>query len=214
MIILCREQKTSEWHGLRCGRVTASNMWRAMNVVEKGSKVRGDKRWESGAERKKYIRELAWELITHTPTEHYVTEAMDLGNQFESQARTEYWMTLGQEVDQTGLVRHPTLPFVAASPDGLVGDTGGVEIKVPLLATHQQTLIDDAIPEKYVLQMQANMMCCEREWWDFVSYAPPDLYPELPEEFRLYVKRLPLTRQCIARWRRPPRRRWSRLRPW
>lgn len=186
MRIVCRQQKTPEWFQARLGKVTASNIDRAQSFLQRASK--GKKAGDSSADRDKYIRELATELITRVPVEHYVSPAMDIGAQYEDEARTEYWMATGNEVDQTGFVLHPTLDFLGASPDGLC-PTHGLEIKVPLLHTHMAYLEADEVPEEYIPQMQCNMLCCELPAWDFVSWCPPEVYPELPDEFRLFVKR-------------------------
>ena len=63
-----------------------------------------------------------------------------------------------------------------------------LECKVPLLKTHEQYLLDDVVPEEYVPQLQAGMCCLPAARGLFASYAPPDLYPELPEPFRLFLK--------------------------
>jgi hypothetical protein len=71
------------------------------------------------------------------------------------------------------------------SPDGLVGDDGGVEIKCPNTATHLQTLLDRKVPEKYITQMMWQMACADRPWCDFVSFDP-----RLPEKHQLFIKRI------------------------
>src|SRR5690606_21319814 len=63
---------------------------------------------------------------------------------------------------------------------------GLVEIKCPQSATHIDTLLNGAVPEKYVKQMMWQMACTDRAWCDFVSFDP-----RLPESMRLFVKRIP-----------------------
>ena len=72
-----------------------------------------------------------------------------------------------------------------ASPDGLVGDEGLVEIKCPITATHIDTLLTQTVPGKYNTQMQWQMACTGRKWCDFVSFDP-----RLPKELQLFVKRV------------------------
>jgi predicted phage-related endonuclease len=72
-----------------------------------------------------------------------------------------------------------------ASPDGLVGDRGLVEIKCPQPTAHIETLDSQAIPAKYIPQMDWQLACTGRDWCDFVSYNP-----EFPEKMRMFVKRL------------------------
>ena len=190
MRIVCREQHSREWMDARCGRVTGSGIARAMAKLSRasGEKKKGD--WAAAHDT--YVRELAWELITRTPADHYVSKPMELGNQFESECRIEVWQTIGIEIEQTGFVLHPTLDYFGFSPDGYFYDDNGhlcvLECKVPLLKTHEQYLLDDVVPEEYVPQLQAGMCCLPAARGLFASYAPPDLYPELPEPFRLFLK--------------------------
>lgn len=188
MRIVCEEQGTGAWLGWRAGRCTASRMADAMARLQMKSKngVKGD--WKP--EHHHYVSELAWEQITRKPADHYVSKPMDIGRQYEGEARIEYWMRYGTEVDQTGFVLHPTLDYLGSSPDGLVGTDGGAEFKVPLFHTHTAYLEADCVPKTYLPQIYTNMLCCERDWWDFVSYCPPDICPELPDEFRMFRKRL------------------------
>jgi len=172
----------------RTGLVTASRMADTMAKLSRKSKNGDAGDWKQS--HWDYVSELAWERITGVCADHYVSKPMEIGSQYEGEARVEYWMRTGNEVDETGFVLHPKLDFLGASPDGLVGRDGGLEIKVPLFSTHCSYLESDAIPEEYMLQMYTNMLCCERQWWDFVSYCPPDVAPELPDEFRMFKKRL------------------------
>ena len=190
MRIVCHEQGTAEWLQARVGKIGASNIHKAMAFLTRASK--GKKPGESSAVRDAFILELATELITRMPVEHYVSKAMDIGTQFESEARTEYWMATGDEVEQTGFVLHPTIDFLGASPDGLIlPKKKGLEIKVPMLHTHMGYVRDGVVPEDYIPQMQLGMLCCELPEWDFCSYCPPEVYPELPDRFRLFIKTLP-----------------------
>lgn len=188
MRAVCKHQGTAEWMTARTGICTASRMADAMAKLSKASKngVKGD--WT--AAHWKYVSELAWERITGTAADHYVSKPMEIGSQYEGEARVEYWQRFGVEPDQTGFVLHPTLDYLGSSPDGLCSTDGGLEIKIPLFHNHVAYLEADEVPEIYIPQMQTNMLCCERPWWDFVSYCPPDIEPALPDEFRMFRKRL------------------------
>jgi len=188
MRIVCTEQGTHEWHQARTGRVTASRMADAMAKLTRASKNGGKGDWKQA--HWNYVSELAWERITGVSADHYVSKPMEIGAQYEGEARVEYWQRFGVEPDQTGFVLHPRFDYLGSSPDGLCGKDGGLEIKVPLFHNHVMYLENDEIPEEYQAQMYTNMLCCERQWWDFVSYCPPDIAPELPEEFRMFRKRL------------------------
>jgi hypothetical protein len=195
MRVLCDSQDSQAWFAARIGKVTASCIHSAMKMVEKGSKKRGDKRWESSSERKGYISELAWGMITRTPVEHYVSRAMDLGKQYEKMARAEYGFRFApdEQIQRTGFVLHPTLDYLGASPDGLLGK-GGVELKVPQMPRHKALMETGEIPEEWVMQCYCNMLCCQQEWWDLASFMPADEQfgqeaLALPHEFRMFRHR-------------------------
>ena len=95
-------------------------------------------------------------------------------------------------VDEVGFVPHPTIEMAGASPDGLVGDDGLLEIKCPNTATHIETLLSQSVPGKYNTQMQFQMACTGRQWCDFVSFDN-----RLPEELQLFVKRVPRDNEFI-----------------
>jgi predicted phage-related endonuclease len=90
-------------------------------------------------------------------------------------------------------VPHPNISEAGASPDGLVGLFGLVEIKCPNTATHIQTLLDQKVPEKYNTQMQWQMACTQRQWCDFVSFDP-----RMAEGLQLFIKRVELDPVYIA----------------
>ena len=169
------DQNSPEWLTLRIGQVTAS---RVKDVVAKL------KNGKESAARASYRMELLSEVITGRATEHYVSQAMDFGKENEPLARTMYEMARGVEVERVGYVRHVSIPRGGCSPDGLVGDDGLVEFKVPNTTTHLEYLIADVVPADYKPQMMWQMACTGRLWCDFVSYDP-----RLPEDFALFVKR-------------------------
>lgn len=195
MRVVCDDQDSAKWFDVRIGKVTASCIHFATKMVHKGSLKRNDKRWESSSERKAYISELAWGMITRTPVEHFVSRAMDLGKQFERVARAEYGFRFAptEEIQRTGFVLHPTIDWLGSSPDGLL-EHGGVELKVPQMPRHKVLMETGVIPEEWVMQCYCNMLCCEKEWWDLASYMPADEQfgqeaMALPTEFRMFRKR-------------------------
>lgn len=168
-------QGSDEWRAARCGKVTAS---RIADVVAKTKSG-----W--GASRVNYAAELIAERLTGAPAESYVNAAMQWGTDHEAEARMAYEWHADTEVQEVAIVPHPSIPMSAASPDGLVGDDGLVEIKCPSTATHIDTLMDGKVPDKYVLQMQWQMACTGRKWCDFVSFDP-----RMPESMKLFIKRI------------------------
>jgi putative phage-type endonuclease len=156
------EQGTAEWKQQRCGKITASRIADVMAKTKSGY----------GASRKTYMTELLVERVTGVPTEHYVNAAMQWGTDQEPNAREEYEVRYGVEVELVGYVSHPAIDFAGASPDGLVETEGMVEIKCPATATHIETILGGKVPRKYLLQMQWQMACTVRQWCDFASYDP------------------------------------------
>jgi len=157
------EQGSPEWLKHRLGHVTAS---RVAAVIEK------KKNGEYKQEREDYMDELIAEILTGRVTETYVTAEMEFGTEHEGLARSDYEAQNEVFVDRVGFVLHPEIARCGASPDGIVGNDGGLEIKVPKTITHLRWKRAGVVPEKHKWQMFLNMDCAEREWWDFFSYDP------------------------------------------
>jgi len=168
-------QGSPEWLAARLGRVTAS---RVADVVAKT---------KSGysASRANYLAELVAERLTGEPAERFTNAAMQWGTDQEPHARAAYAFMHDADVTEVGFVTHPKIEMSGASPDGLVGGDGLVEIKCPNTATHLDTLLGQTIPAKYLTQIQWQLACTERAWCDFASYDP-----RLPAEMRLFVQRV------------------------
>jgi putative phage-type endonuclease len=169
------EQGSPEWHAQRCGRVTASRISDLMAKTKTG--------W--GASRANYAAQLIAERLTGCVAESYSNAAMEWGTATEGEAKSTYEFYTDTVVSPVGFVPHPSIPMSGASPDGYIGTEGILEVKCPLTATHIDTLLGQAVPSKYVLQMQWQMACTGRLWGDFVSYDP-----RMPEDMRLFVKRV------------------------
>lgn len=168
-------QGSEEWFAIRCGKVTAS---RVADVIA---------RTKSGpaASRKNYLAELVAERLTGEAAQGFTNAAMQWGTDTEPQARAAYAFYADADVQEVGFVVHPSIPDSGASPDGLVGETGMVELKCPNTATHIETLLSGTIPTKYQTQMLWQMACTGRQWCDFVSFDP-----RLPEDMRIFIKRM------------------------
>lgn len=166
------DQRSDEWFAARLGRVTAS---RIADVMMK----------PTTAGYQNYMAQLVCERLTGNPTEGFTSAAMQHGTDTEPQARAVYTMNTGHVVQEVGFVEHATLAMSGASPDGLVGELGLVEIKCPQPAEHIRMLTGGAIQRKYVLQMQWQMECTGREWCDFVSFSPA-----LPDEMQMHIERV------------------------
>lgn len=160
------KQGTPEWHAARLGRVTASRVADIMATTKSGP----------AASRKNYMMELLCQRLTGNREESYINAAMQRGTDLEPFARIAYEAHHCTDVVEVGFVLHPKIEWFGASPDGLVGDHGLIEIKCPNTAQHVDFLRDRKPDGKYIWQMHAQMACTGREWCDFVSYD--DRMPE------------------------------------
>lgn len=169
------EQGSDEWRLARLGKVGASAVADATARTKTG--------W--GASRANLAARLVAERLTGTLQESYTNDAMRWGVEKEPEARAFYEFVQGNKVEQVGLVLHPTIEHAVASPDGLVGDDGLVEIKCPNTATHIDTLLSGSADPRYTKQMQWQMACTGRQWVDWVSYDP-----RMPAEMQMFCARV------------------------
>lgn len=176
-------QGSPEWFAARIGKVTAS---RVADVVAKTKTG-----W--GASRANYMAELIAERLTGESAPGFTNAAMQWGTEKEPDARAAYEFRTDADVIAVGFVDHPVIYMAGASPDGLIGDDGLVEIKCPNTSTHIDTLLGQSVPSKYITQMQWQMACTGRAWCDFVSYDP-----RMPEAMRLFVHRVSRDKELIA----------------
>jgi putative phage-type endonuclease len=169
------EQGTEAWRQARCGSLGASSVHDALARTKTG--------W--GAGRANALARLVAERLTGVPQDSYTNAAMLHGVETEPEARAAYQFEAGVLVKQVGLIRHPTIVGTHASPDGMVGDDGLVELKCPNTATHLETLLGAPVPAKYITQCQWQMACTGRSWCDWGSYDN-----RLPERMQLHIRRV------------------------
>jgi hypothetical protein len=185
-------QYSPEWWTVRCGHPTASAFDRIITA----------KTAKASAAQLAYACELAGDIACLTP--NFFTErenrpksyAMENGTNTEPEARRFYEMQRDTDVRQVGFILDDQDKF-GCSPDGLVGEDGGLELKCPLLKTQAQYVIEGVLPDEYKPQVHSTLWITKRKWWDFLSYAPglppllvrvePDDYTEklgkIAEEF-------------------------------
>lgn len=168
-------QGSPEWFAQRCGKATAS---RISDIVAKT-------KTGYSTSRANYMAQLIVERMTQTVAESYSNAAMEWGVENEQFARAAYEAKTGNMVDQVSAIDHPRIAMSAASPDGLVGDDGCLEIKCPNTATHIDTILGEEPAKKYYDQMQWQMVCTNRKWCDFVSFDP-----RMPSHLQLFIKRI------------------------
>lgn len=167
-IINC-EQNSPEWYEARRGVPTASEF---ASIMSNG---RGK---NESLTRRTYLNKLAGEIITGELTEQATTFHMERGKIMEDEARKLYSFMTDCDPQVVGFVRNEV---AGASPDRLIGDNGGLEIKTKLPHLQIDVLRRDELPEEHKAQVHGSMWVTEREWWDFVSY-----WPTLP----IFVKRV------------------------
>jgi putative phage-type endonuclease len=156
-------QGTVEWLKERCGCLTASRMAEAMDFLKGGKE--SDKR-------KKLKIELIAERMTDTMVSRYVNEAMEWGIMQEPYARARYEEVTGTLVQLCGFAIHGDIPFFGASPDGLVGEDGLIEIKCPTTTTYTEWMIGGVVPEQHKAQMTAQLAVTGRRFVDFFAFDP------------------------------------------
>jgi putative phage-type endonuclease len=171
------QQGSPEWHAARLGCITAS---RIADVMRK-PKTKGG----TSAARRSYVLQLVAERLGVSQIEMFQSSAMVWGTNTEPQARAAYEAAQGVLVAECGFIKHPMFTDAGASPDGLVGNDGLIEIKCPGTTTHLSTLLSCDIDPDYLAQMQWQMACTRRKWCDFVSYDP-----RLPSPNDLFIKRV------------------------
>ncbi len=168
-------QGTAEWLSARAGLITASRIADLMAKTKTGE----------SASRANYRGQLVAERLTGKPQESFTNAAMQWGTDQEPMARSAYEIAHGEMIEQVGLILHSSIPLTGASPDGLIGDKGLIEIKCPNTSTHIDYAVSGKPPTKYLLQMLWQMECTGREWCDFVSYDP-----RMPEDMQLFIVRV------------------------
>jgi len=158
------EQGSEEWLKARLGVPSASNFSKLITM--KGT---------LSTQAKAYVDALVAEAITGESTYVKVTDAMQRGTELEPYARERYFYETGNSVEEVGFCLHDDYQ-AGASPDGLIGEDGGLEIKCPLGGTMVSYLRVGRLPSKYWQQVQGCLHITGRKWWDFMAYHP-DMKP-------------------------------------
>lgn len=170
------QQETQEWMDARAGAFTASRSGDLMAKTRSGP----------SASRANLIARLAVERLTGHCVSTFQSAAMARGVEMEAEARDAYSFLRGVVVDEVGYVQHPTIPYCGASPDGLIGDDGLLEVKCPSSEQkHVEALRNGGHATEYRWQLQHQLMVTGREWVDAVSY-----HPEFPGWLPLAVTRV------------------------
>lgn len=148
------EQGSDDWFSARLTMLTASHFKDVLNT-------------KTG--RMTYMMRLVAEKQQGKPQDSFQSKAMENGVLYEEHARKYYEAMYGVSVEQVGFIK---MGQIGASPDGLVGDDGGVEIKCSDGPTHYRIILADKMPTAHIPQVQGNIWVSGRKWWDFISYDP------------------------------------------
>lgn len=172
MIIEDMDQGSPEWFAARVGIPSAS-------VLDKIITTKG----ELSKSGKKLMYQLAGERIVGEKEEGYTNGAMQRGIELEPEARALFQLVTGLEAKEAGICYKDEKKAFSCSPDGLVGDGAGLEIKCPSLAVHVEYLLGNKLPTAYFQQVQGSLYITGLERWHFFSY-----YPGMPP-FHIVVER-------------------------
>lgn len=180
------EQGSQEWLAERAGKWTGSKFVDVMAISErtgKPLKARSDAVWQVVVER-----------MTGQAIEGPGGFALAWGHEVEQFARDAYELETGNVVQQVGFIEHQEFPFAGASPDGLIDDDGGLELKCPRDSRIHLDRFLSGVPAEYIPQIQGCMWVTGRQWWHFASYDP-----RMPESHRLLIIKVPRDEAVIAK---------------
>lgn len=179
------EQRSDAWREARVGCVTASGV---------GDLVKQNKNGSWSAKRANYLDAVVAERMTGKPQDWKEVWSLTQRAELEPEARACYTFYTGNECQVVGFVQHPTIEMAGASPDGLIGDDGMLEIKCLDPKNHLKLFEgDESIVQEYMPQMVFGMACTKRHWCDFESYCPT----MKDEELRSYIHRVPRNEKAI-----------------
>lgn len=166
-------QRNENWHADRCGKVTAS---RIKDIAANPAK---------GRLHNALTLTILAERLTGVQEESKITGPMQWGIDQEPYAIAAYENETGNFVCETGFIDHPDISNSGASPDGLVGSDGQIEVKCPATTAHINTLLTRKVPDEHIPQITWQLACTLRAWCDFISYDP-----RLPKHLQIVVIRV------------------------
>lgn len=164
-IITDIEQNSEAWLRARAGIPTASQF---STVLAKGE----------GKTRRTYMLKLAGEIITGEPMESFSNNHTERGHVMEAEARDLYSFQTGAQLHRVAFIKNGR---AGCSPDNLIGEDGGAEIKTKLPHLLAEVILKDEFPPEHKAQVQGTLWLAKRQWWDIAIY-----WPKMP----LFVKRV------------------------
>lgn len=162
-------QGSDEWFQEKLGKLSASNMLAAISIKKDGTDY---------AERINLKRQIIAERLTGEIVPIYVSDPMKWGKEQEPVIKN-ILRDAGIPIEDAGFIRHPIIQDFGASPDGLIGEDGLVEVKCPTTSTHIKWLMEGVIPEEHKPQMLAQIACTGRKWCHFISFDPRIMNPAM-----------------------------------
>lgn len=175
-------QGTQKWLNERCGYATASRFAEIM---------------AGGASRTKYLQQLVSENITLKPSESFSNQHTKRGTEQEPMAKAVYMERTGLTIQEVGFIKHATLR-AGASPDALINDDGGMEVKSVIPSVQIETIRRGEYPKIHMPQVQGNLWITGRKWWDFVSFCE-GMREGMNPALQLYVFRVERDDEYIDR---------------
>lgn len=166
------EQGSPEWYALRLGLLTASEM----KFIITPAKLE----YAKNEKEKTHLYELAAQRVNSYVEPQFQSYDMMRGKEEEILARKLYAEKFAP-IQEVGFVTNDDFTFelngekkqfmLGCSPDGLVGDDGGIQIKSRVQKYQFETIVGEGIPVEYIIQVQTELLVTQRQWWDFCSYS-------------------------------------------
>jgi len=175
------EQRSPEWFKAKLGKIGASKIKTVLSKVS--------------AEKVNLMLDLAGERITGSQVSYFLNQSMKNGIEREPDAINAYEFEKNESVKSCGFISHPRLNFSGASPDGLIGEDGGIEVKCPELRAFLKWRHNGFVPAEHLPQIHWGMACTGRKWWDFVAY-----HPDMPHGLNLMIVRVNRDDELIERY--------------
>ena len=174
MKIIDVDQGSDAWQEVRGRFATASCFADVLATIKSGE----------AAARRNYRNKLVVQRLTGKIVSTFQSDAMRMGIEREPLARGAYEAETGFLVQRVGFI-YDELQEAGCSPDGLIGDDGGLEIKCPEISAHLAAIRSPTEPPEYTAQIQGSLWITGRKWWDFVSWNP-----DFPDRLQLVVRRI------------------------
>lgn len=155
-------QGSAEWFAARCGLLTASEMKLIVTPTLKAA---------SNQHERAHLYELLAQRITKHVEPTYIGNEMLRGHEDEIDAKILYSQNYSPVTD-AGFITNDSFGFtIGYSPDGLVGDDGLIEVKSRRQKFQVETIINNAVPDEHIIQVQTGLLVAGRKWCDFLSYS-------------------------------------------